>query len=256
MFVVCLYVCFVCCVFVEMCVSPPQSVADAHATLSLPKHTLSHPRPGRWGGHRHTNNPSLPPSSSNTAARTSSAHKPPRQETSADVSSSSSSSDEADSNSPFSDSSDSETETADTANVEKSSAASSSTSHSTLGRRRETDRDAKPTMSSSSSHDTHSEVKPEVKSEVGGAEVPEGWAGSEVTLFRMFHPLFGHNYCSLSEMIKTKSCRELYEYGRGVSTELLRQNGEGQQLVSKKKKRNMRSAAHIIHRPIFSSLGF
>ena len=64
----------------------------------------------------------------------------------------------------------------------------------------------------------------------------------------MLHPIFGHNYCTLAEMVRTKTCRELYQYGRGVSAELLRENGEGQeraQLVNKKKKRNMRFCKHL-----------
>ena len=37
--------------------------------------------------------------------------------------------------------------------------------------------------------------------------VPPGWTGAEVTYFRMLHPVFGHNYCSIAELIRTKSCQ-------------------------------------------------
>ena len=37
--------------------------------------------------------------------------------------------------------------------------------------------------------------------------IPPGWTGAEVTYFRMLHPVFGHNYCSIAELIRTKSCQ-------------------------------------------------
>ena len=39
--------------------------------------------------------------------------------------------------------------------------------------------------------------------------VPEGWNGQEVTLFRMLHPIFGHNYCAIAEIITTKTCHQV-----------------------------------------------
>ena len=75
------------------------------------------------------------------------------------------------------------------------------------------------------------------------AEVPDGWTGAEVTYFRILHPVFGHNYCMMAGIIRTKTCQQLYEYGCAVSAELLQQHGESMerpQLVGKKKKRNMR----------------
>ena len=39
--------------------------------------------------------------------------------------------------------------------------------------------------------------------------LPEGWNGQEVTLFRMLHPIFGHNYCSIAEIIRTKTCQKV-----------------------------------------------
>ena len=39
--------------------------------------------------------------------------------------------------------------------------------------------------------------------------LPDGWNGQEVTMFRMLHPLFGHNYCSIAEIICSKSCQEV-----------------------------------------------
>ncbi len=40
--------------------------------------------------------------------------------------------------------------------------------------------------------------------------LPEGWTGQEVTLFRMLHPIYGHNYCAIAEIITTKTCHQVY----------------------------------------------
>ena len=39
--------------------------------------------------------------------------------------------------------------------------------------------------------------------------LPEGWNGQEVTLFRMLQPIYGHNYCSIAELIATKTCYQV-----------------------------------------------
>lgn len=39
--------------------------------------------------------------------------------------------------------------------------------------------------------------------------LPEGWNGQEVTLFRMLHPIFGHNYCAIAEIISSKTCHQV-----------------------------------------------
>ncbi len=69
-------------------------------------------------------------------------------------------------------------------------------------------------------------------------KVPPGWTGAEVTFFYMLHPVFGHNYCTISELIRTKTCHEVYEYAQLVMGDALPGQGVGK--VGKKKKKNMR----------------
>lgn len=157
-----------------------------------------------------------------------------------------SSSEEADSDSPFPDSSDSESETT-SFQQGPSVRVSSKQKHNKPAT--EDSSDTKPITAIASQKD---EVKPPIAVSTAGktdakmeakSELPDGWTGAEVTYFRMLHPVFGHNYCTMAEMIRSKTCREVYEYGRVVSTELLQQHGdsvERQQLGGKKKKRNMR----------------
>lgn len=49
------------------------------------------------------------------------------------------------------------------------------------------------------------------KTEVAKMEdvLPEGWNGQEVSLFRMLHPIFGHNYCAIAEIIPSKTCHQV-----------------------------------------------
>lgn len=42
--------------------------------------------------------------------------------------------------------------------------------------------------------------------------LPEGWNGQEVTMFRMLHPIFGHNYCAIAGIISSKTCHQVIEY--------------------------------------------
>lgn len=73
------------------------------------------------------------------------------------------------------------------------------------------------------------------------APCPPGWNGAEVTYFTMLHPLFGHNYCSLAELIGTKTCYQVYQYAQLASGDALPGQGAGPGGVAgKKKKRNMR----------------
>lgn len=73
------------------------------------------------------------------------------------------------------------------------------------------------------------------------APCPPGWNGAEVTYFTMLHPLFGHNYCSLAELISTKTCYQVYQYAQLASGDALPGQGVGAGCIGKKKKRNMRS---------------
>ena len=51
----------------------------------------------------------------------------------------------------------------------------------------------------------------------GGAEgetdknevVPDGWNGQEIILFCMLRPIYCHNYCSMAEVIESKTCQEV-----------------------------------------------
>lgn len=84
------------------------------------------------------------------------------------------------------------------------------------------------------------------------APCPPGWTGSEVTYFAMLHPLMGHNYCSLAELIKTKTCFEVYQYAQLVGGDSLPGQGVGRN-TGKKKKRNMRSVlSHMTWKGVWS----
>jgi histone-lysine N-methyltransferase EZH2 len=247
------------------------SVAEAHATLSLPKMAVSRPRLGRWGHRHHPGGVIAPPSSlpSSTSTNPSSSLPSPalikpsmsgfrpasnQEDPNTPDTSFSSSDDESDSDSPFPNSSDSGTETPDPVTFEKPTAAPLPTVQLTdPDCEGETSADDTVTTKQSAVTTSATALSENVKGTEN--EIPDGWNGSEVTMFRMLHPLFGHNYCTLAEMIRTKTCRELYQYGRRVSAELLRLNGEAQerQLPSKKKKRNMRTWSHH-HRKIQSKL--
>ena len=71
------------------------------------------------------------------------------------------------------------------------------------------------------------------------APPPPGWSSAEVTYFSMLHPVFGHNYCSIAELIRTKNCFQIYQYAQLVAGDSLPGQGVGW-LNRKKKKRNMR----------------
>ena len=39
--------------------------------------------------------------------------------------------------------------------------------------------------------------------------LPDGWNGQEIILFRMLRPIYCHNYCSMAEVIESKTCQEV-----------------------------------------------
>lgn len=89
---------------------------------------------------------------------------------------------------------------------------------------------------------------------------PPGWTGAEVTYFQLLHPIFGHNYCTIAELLRTKNCSEVYKYSQLVSADLLlKHGGRIKRLAAKKKKRNMRfnlclSISHFISISLSASL--
>ncbi len=70
-------------------------------------------------------------------------------------------------------------------------------------------------------------------------ELPPGWTGAEVTYFRLLHPIFVHNYCTIAELLRSKSCLEVFHYSQQAGSDLLQDKGT-RRFNSKKKKRNMR----------------
>ena len=71
--------------------------------------------------------------------------------------------------------------------------------------------------------------------------VPPGWTGAEVTYFGLLRPIFCHNFCTIAELLRTKSCQEVYDYSQQVLGDSSLGQWEGpKRLTAKKKKRNMR----------------
>ena len=71
--------------------------------------------------------------------------------------------------------------------------------------------------------------------------IPPGWTGAEVTYFGLLHPIYGHNYCTIAELMRSKTCHEVFSYSQQVlGGSFLGQWAGPKRLTSKKKKRNMR----------------
>ena len=142
------------------------------------------------------------------------------------------SSDESDSDSSFADSNDSEDEGEATLEVSRAKPSSR------MGGKQVT-----PPKNSTSAAKTDTKASSSSDVVEGGEKeaLPPGWTGAEVTHFRLLHPIFGHNYCVIAEVLETKSCQEVYEHSQRVSgTLLLGQPERVRRLAGKKKKRNMR----------------
>ncbi|CAI8039119.1 Histone-lysine N-methyltransferase EZH2 [Geodia barretti] len=191
-------------------------------TLTLPKTAVSRPRLGRWGHRHHPGGVIVPPSAvpSSTSTHPASSLPSPalikpgtsgfrpasiQEDPNTPDISFSSSDDESDSDSPFPNSSDSGTETPDPVTFEKPTAAPLPTVKLTDGAldcEGEGETSADDTVTTKQSAITTSANTSMAQSEnvvkETENEIPDGWNGSEVTMFRMLHPLFGHNYCTLA----------------------------------------------------------
>ena len=72
------------------------------------------------------------------------------------------------------------------------------------------------------------------------SDPPPGWTGAEVTHFRLLQPIFGHNCCTLAELIPTKTCLQIYDYTQAVTSDMALDPAEIKILTTKKRKKNMR----------------
>jgi histone-lysine N-methyltransferase EZH2 len=85
------------------------------------------------------------------------------------------------------------------------------------------------------------ELKIKEEEEVKEEGLPQGWNGQEITLYRMLCPIFGHNYCSISQAIKTKTCQQIYEYASSLSVDYSLPQRPSRVLSGKRKRKNMRA---------------
>jgi len=166
------------------------------------------------------------------------------------------SSDESDSESSFVDSNDSDDE-GESGNMATPMELTKSTHASRIGVKQVT-----PPKNSMSSAKGDAKAAGSKNKDSGETEdLLPGWTGAEVTYFRLLHPVFGHNYCAIAELLQTKKCQEVFEYSQKVSGTLLLDQPERVRrlgrLAGKKKKRNMRYSP-IEHVLLFSVnfLGF
>ena len=79
--------------------------------------------------------------------------------------------------------------------------------------------------------------------EVGGVL----WDGSEITYFRMLHPIFINNFCAIAELLRTKTCLEVFEHAQCVAGEtgVGKLGSRDRRLAAKKKKKSMRLVSGI-----------
>uniref|UniRef100_C3YCV4 [histone H3]-lysine(27) N-trimethyltransferase n=1 Tax=Branchiostoma floridae TaxID=7739 RepID=C3YCV4_BRAFL len=74
--------------------------------------------------------------------------------------------------------------------------------------------------------------------------LPDGWNGADASLFRVLRAVYFNNYCSIAQLIGTKSCKQVYEFAQweGSTDDLL---AEKNTTPPRKKKRKHRLwAAH------------
>lgn len=149
------------------------------------------------------------------------------------------SSDESDSDSSFPESNDSDAESGEMVQTrvktEEEDARSMATSH-----RSNTVATLQPASQASELMSTpKSTGNSTIDGSKGTEALPQGWTGAEVTYFRLLHPIFGHNYCTIAELVRSKTCQEVFQYSQVAGSELLQ--GEcTRRFNAKKKKKNMR----------------
>ncbi|MBN3323523.1 EZH1 methyltransferase, partial [Atractosteus spatula] len=96
--------------------------------------------------------------------------------------------------------------------VPSSSCPSSSTSSYSAGESKEGDSDHETTSSS----EGNSRCQTPIKMKQGGEPLEEveavQWNGAEESLFRVLHGTYYNNFCSISKLIGTKTCKQVYDF--------------------------------------------
>nr|XP_015217358.1 PREDICTED: histone-lysine N-methyltransferase EZH1 [Lepisosteus oculatus] len=96
--------------------------------------------------------------------------------------------------------------------VPSSSCPSSSTSSTSAGESKEGDSDHETTSSS----EGNSRCQTPIKMKQGGEPLEEveavQWNGAEESLFRVLHGTYYNNFCSISKLIGTKTCKQVYDF--------------------------------------------
>ncbi|XP_078679859.1 histone-lysine N-methyltransferase EZH2-like [Branchiostoma floridae x Branchiostoma belcheri] len=97
---------------------------------------------------------------------------------------------------------------------------------------------ASPTQADDSSADAATPTPPQP------VPLPDGWNGADASLFRVLRAVYFNNYCSIAQLIGTKTCRQVFEFAQweGSTDDLL---AEKNTTPPRKKKRKHRLwAAH------------
>ncbi|XP_070570486.1 histone-lysine N-methyltransferase EZH2-like isoform X2 [Ptychodera flava] len=99
--------------------------------------------------------------------------------------------------------------------------------------------DKKEYTTPSKSHHTHSStsVSPSSRRD---HPLPDGWTGSEASLFRVLRTVYMNNYCNMAELMQSKTCREVFEFAAKENCDLSDVLEELQNTPPRKKKRKQR----------------
>uniref|UniRef100_A0A1X7TA75 Uncharacterized protein n=1 Tax=Amphimedon queenslandica TaxID=400682 RepID=A0A1X7TA75_AMPQE len=71
--------------------------------------------------------------------------------------------------------------------------------------------------------------------------LPDGWNGQELILFRMLRPIYCHNYCSMAEVIESKTCQEVYSYASTLPLDPILNQHPSRPPGTSQKRKNMRA---------------